>query len=131
MAMESPDRRFVYYAKHWISPTSIWRVPVDGGEETLVVDGVSNSLNFVVADRGLYFLAVAESTPRPPAAVFHRATQRTSIDFFEYATGKRTTLFEVGKQAWVGMALSPDQRSLLYSVIDSAGGDLMLVDNFR
>jgi Tol biopolymer transport system component/DNA-binding winged helix-turn-helix (wHTH) protein len=130
-ATESPDRRFLYYAKHWISPTSIWRVPVDGGEETLVVDGVSNSLNFVVADRGLYFLAVAESTPRPPAAVFHRATQRTSIDFFEYATGKRTTLFEVGKQAWVGMALSPDERSLLYSVMDSAGGNLMLVENFR
>jgi hypothetical protein len=28
---------------------------VQGGEEKLVVEGVSNSLNFVVADRGLFF----------------------------------------------------------------------------
>jgi Tol biopolymer transport system component/DNA-binding winged helix-turn-helix (wHTH) protein len=130
-ATESPDRRFLYYAKHGVSPTSIWRVPVNGGEETVVVDGVSNSLNFVVANRGLYFLAVADATPGPPAAVFHRATQRTSIDFFEFATGKRTTLFQIGKQAWAGMALSHDERSLLYSVMDSAGGNLMLVDTFR
>jgi len=27
--------------------------------------------------------------------------------------------------------LSPDQRSLLYSVIDTAGSNLMLVDRFQ
>ena len=29
------------------------------------------------------------------------------------------------------MALSPDQKFLLYLVMDNAGGDLMLVDNFQ
>jgi hypothetical protein len=76
-------------------------------------------LNFVVADQGLYFLAQGD-TP-----------YKTSIDFFEFATGKRSTLLNVGKQWFVGMALSPDQKSLLYSVIDNAGSNLMLVDNFR
>jgi Tol biopolymer transport system component/DNA-binding winged helix-turn-helix (wHTH) protein len=116
-ASESPDGRFLYYAKRLTTPTSIWRVPVGGGEEKLFVDGLTYALNFVIADRGLYLLAVGD------------APDKTSIDFVEYATGKRTTVLKVGKQFWYGMALSPDQRSLLYSVIDSAGSNLMLVEH--
>ena len=77
-------------------------MPINGGEEKLVVDGLSNPLNFVVGDRGLYFLAQGD------------APQKTSVDYFEYATEKRTTLIRVGKRSWAGMALSPDQQSLLY-----------------
>jgi Tol biopolymer transport system component/DNA-binding winged helix-turn-helix (wHTH) protein len=130
-ATESPDGRFLYYAKQGRSQTSIWQVPVGGGEEKLVVDGLSHSLNFVVADGGgLYFLAVA-ARPGVATHVIGGPRQTLSIDFFELATGKRTTLFVVGKQSWVGMALSPDQRSLLYSVLDRAGANLMLVEGFR
>ena len=53
-ATESPDGSFLYYAKDARSPTTIWRVPVGGGHETQVVDRLSYSINFVVADRGLY-----------------------------------------------------------------------------
>lgn len=130
-ATESPDGRVLYYAKQPSSPTSIWQVPVGGGEEKLVIDGLSHSLNFVVADSGLYFLAVADARPGAPPSGLGGPRQTTSIDFFEYATGKRTTLFVVGKQFWVGMALFPDQRSLLYSVQDSAGANLMLVEGIK
>jgi len=116
--VESPDGRFLYYAKDANSPTSIWRIPVGGGEETKVVDGLSYSINFVVADRGLYFLAVGD------------ASSKTSLDFYEFATGKRTTLLDIGKQWWMGMALAPDQRSILFSTVDSAGSNLMLVAQF-
>ena len=40
-ATESPDGRYLYYAKYESSPTAIWRVPVSGGEEEPVVDGLS------------------------------------------------------------------------------------------
>jgi Tol biopolymer transport system component/DNA-binding winged helix-turn-helix (wHTH) protein len=130
-ATESPDGRFLYYAKQGNSQTSIWQVPVGGGEEKLVVEGLSHSLNFVVADRGLYFLAVGDARPGSPTQVLQGPRQTRSIDFFEYATGKRTTVFDVGKPSWVGMALSPDQRHLLYSVLDSAGANLMLVEGFK
>jgi Tol biopolymer transport system component len=116
--VESPDGRFLYYAKDLNSPTSIWRMQVGGGEETKVVDGLSYSINFVVADRGLYFVAVGE------------APHKTSLDFYEFATGKRTTLLDIGKQWWMGMALAPDQRSILFPTVDSAGSNLMLVDQF-
>jgi len=118
-ATESRDGRLLYYARFNDSPSEIWRVPVDGGDEQPVVAGLSYSLNFVVADTGIYFLAIGD------------APKETSIDFFEVATGRRTTLLKLGKEHWWGMALSPDQQSLLYSVVDSAGSNLMLVEKFR
>jgi hypothetical protein len=88
-------------------------------DEKPIVDGLSYASNFVVAERGLYFLALGD------------APDQTSIDFFEYASRTRRTLLKVGKQHWYGMALSPDQKSLLYSVVDHAGSNLMLVDRSR
>jgi serine/threonine protein kinase len=117
-ATESPDRRYLYYAKNFSSPSSIWRVPVEGGREERIADGLSYSLNFVVADRGLYFLAVGN------------ASHKNSIDFFEFATGSRRTIVDLQRPWWYGMALSPDGK-LLFSLVNSAGSNLMLVDNFR
>ena len=68
-ATESPDRRYLYYAKDFSSPGSIWRVPVEGGTEERIAEGLSDPENFVVGDRGLYFLAVGD------------ARHKTSIDF--------------------------------------------------
>jgi dipeptidyl aminopeptidase/acylaminoacyl peptidase len=120
MPIESPDGLFLYYAKVAPPlPTAIWRVPVGGGEERFIVEGLSNTLNFAVAKEGLYFLAVGD------------AQNKTSIDLFEFKTGKRSTLLKLDKFWWYGMALSPDQQSLLYSVVDSAGSNLMLVDKVR
>jgi hypothetical protein len=81
-----------------------------------LVDGLSYPNNFVVGDRGIYFLAVGEST------------SKTSIDFFEFRTGRRTMLAKVGKPWWSGIALSPDRRWLLFAALDRDGSDLMLVD---
>jgi serine/threonine protein kinase len=118
MATESPDRRYLYYAKEFSLPTSIWRVPVEGGKEERIVDGLSYSLNFVVGERGIYFLAVGG------------ASDTTSIDLFEFATGSRATLVALQRPFWYGMALSPDGK-LLFSLVNSAGSNLMLVDSFR
>jgi serine/threonine protein kinase/sugar lactone lactonase YvrE len=117
-ATESPDGRHLYYAKDFSSPSSIWRVPVEGGKEERIVDGLTYTLNFVVADRGLYFLAVGE------------APNKTSIDFLEFATGKRTRLVDLPKPWSIGMSRSPDGK-LLFSLVHSAGSNLMLVENFR
>lgn len=118
-AYESADGRWVYYSKSGRSPDAIWKVAASGGEETPVTGGLSYSLNFVVADKGLYFMAE------------RGAPDKTSIDFFDFGTAKVRTLLKVGKRWWYGMALAPDQRSLLYSVVDSADSNLMLVENFR
>ncbi|MGH9372194.1 MAG: winged helix-turn-helix domain-containing protein [Vicinamibacterales bacterium] len=117
-AVEAADG-FLYYAKVSSSPSSIWRVPVNGGDEVHVVDGLSYSINFAVGERGLYFVAVGDTGDKP------------SVDFFDFSTGKRSTLVRLDKPHWFGMTLSPDERSLVFPLVDSAGSNLMLVDRFR
>ncbi|CAN5896811.1 winged helix-turn-helix domain-containing protein [soil metagenome] len=117
-ATESRDG-FLYYSKDASSPSSIWRVPVTGGAEVPVVDGLSYSSNFAVGERGLYFMAVGDTR------------DKLSVDFFEFATGKRSTLVHLDKPFWIGMTLSPDERSLVFSLVESAGSNLMLVDRFQ
>jgi Tol biopolymer transport system component/DNA-binding winged helix-turn-helix (wHTH) protein len=117
-AQESPDRRYLYYAKNG-APTTIWRLSLDSGEDVQIVDGLSYTVNFIVGERGIYFLAVGDT----PTA--------TSIDFFEFSTSKRTTVARVGKPWWSGIDLSPDQRWLLFATIDRDGSNLMVVDPIR
>ena len=112
------DGKWLYYAKDGESPSSIWKTPTSGGEETKVVDHLSYSLNFVVANRGIYFLAL-----QGPGSL--------SLDFFEFATRKTATILKLDKPWWYGMAVSPNQRELLFSTVDQAGSDLMLVETFR
>ena len=117
-AIESHDG-FLYYSKDGSSPTSIWRLPVDGGTEVPVVDGLSYSLNFAVSARGLYFIALND-TPDGP-----------SVDFFDFRTRQRSTLVRLDKRFWFGMTLSPDERLLVFPLVDRAGSNLMLVDRFQ
>jgi dipeptidyl aminopeptidase/acylaminoacyl peptidase len=118
-ATESHDRRFLYYSKGVGTGQAIWRVPVNGGDETPVVEGLSYSLNFAVARQGLFY--ITGNLARLPA----------SIEFFEFETGRRTTLHTLERPPGAGMALSHDEQSLLFATIDRAGSDLMVVEQFR
>jgi Tol biopolymer transport system component len=107
---------FLYYAKAPQLPTSIWRVPVAGGKETLVLDGLSYVSNFAVGERGLYFTSQGASV------------SDTNIEYFDVFAGRRTRLSAIGKQWWYGGALSPDEKWLVYSVVDRIDNRLMVVD---
>jgi Tol biopolymer transport system component/DNA-binding winged helix-turn-helix (wHTH) protein len=115
-AFESPDQRWIYYAKE-TRPSSIWRVPVDGGDETKIVEGISYDVNFAVSGKGLYLIALQGST--------------ASIQLFDVATRKTTLLHTLDRPVWFGFALSPDERSILFSQVDSRTSDLMLVEHLR
>lgn len=115
-AFESVDGRWLYYAKA-TRPMSIWRMPVDGGEETKVLDFLSYNFNFAVAAKGIYLLAIRGRV--------------ASIEFFDFTTRKTTPLYTLDRPFWFGFALSPDERSILFSKIDSRSSDLMVVENLR
>ena len=53
LAMESPDGRHLYYAKAGQRQSDLWRVPVEGGEEALVLKDVS-VFRFVPFGDGVY-----------------------------------------------------------------------------
>jgi len=51
--------------------------------------------------------------------------------FLNLATGRTTHLATIEKRVRGGLAVSPDERLLLYTQRDHEGSDLMLVENFR
>ena len=67
----------------------------------------------------LYFIAVGENG------------DTASIDFVDFSSQKRSTVARLDKPFWYGLALSSDERSPLFTMVDSAGSNLMLVDRFR
>jgi len=119
---ESPEGKYFYYAKARQAP-SIWRIPVEGGEETPVLDYHRSGYwrYWAVTERGIYF-ATAE-TPTHPV-----------IEFFSFATGQVTRIATLDKQIMRGvrgLSVSPEGKWLLFTQLDQWGSDIMLMENFR
>ena len=119
---ESPDGKFLYFTKRWdyAGPSSvndIWRIPVDGGNEELVVKGITSYRNFAVGRRGVYFA--------------RRESGHDSIQVHEFSTDRSRVILELSTPIASGLSLSPDERYLLYSHVDDEGSELMLADSFR
>jgi hypothetical protein len=121
-AFESPDGKFIYYAKGLALP-GIWRVAVLGGEETQVLDQPKAGYwgYWALVDEGIYFVNTD---------VWIHPT----LEYFSFATGqvKQIRAMENGAPMWrPGLAISPDQRSILYTQVDQNESDIILVENFR
>jgi len=116
-AFESPDGQFLYYAK--FGAPGIWRMPVEGAEDTKLVDEAQQA-GWAVSNEGLCF--------RTPTAAGKRI-----IRFYSFATGQLRDIVELPKARGYGpgMAVSPDGKWILYSQLDRVDSDLMLVENFR
>lgn len=118
-AEESVDRKWVYYSKDAESPSSIWRIPRDGGQETLMIDGLSASTNFMPTEKGIYFIS-GEHEWGP-----------ATVEFYDFATARRKVLFAVQKPFTWGLALSPDGRWLVHGLEDHVSSNLMLIEDLR
>ena|GEM_PF-1167265 len=111
------DSQWVYYTKNWWD-SPLWRVPRDGGEETQVLESVY-LLAFAIVKEGIYFI------PKPDSA------GRYSIQFFNSTTKRIRSVSSIEGPIGNDLSVSLDGRRILYSQIDQAGSDLMLVDHFR
>ena len=115
----SPDGQFVYFLRKSAQGLAVWRSAVNGGAEEKIVDSVHPVGQWTVGKTGLYFFT-------PPDE-----RSQSEIHYYDFATGKVKKILTVAAAIFYGLALSPDGRTLLYSQIDDAGSDLMLVENFR
>lgn len=114
--LESYDGRELYYVKGEDQVGELWRVPVNGGEERLMMESVINA-NFALAARGIYFI------PK-------RDPDGFSIKFYNFATGQTRRVAKVANAEW-GLTVSPDERWILHIQVDNMHSNLMLVENFR
>jgi hypothetical protein len=93
-------------------------MPVEGGSETRVIPALYR-YSYAVTDKGIYFTTDATRD------------QSASVQFLNFATGIATPIVNLQKPPDLGISVSPDGRTLLFAQIDSAGRNLMLVENFR
>ena len=119
MGFESGDAGFFFYAKGRYA-TSLWKVPVNGGEETRVLESLLGCEEFVITETGIYFIPALPS-----------GTGSFSVQFFRFATGKVTPIATIENPSPQGLSVHPDGQWIVYSQIDYRGSELMLVDNFR
>jgi hypothetical protein len=117
-AIESMDRRFLYYAK--FAECGIWKKSLDSGEESRLPIHVCWWSAWDVARDGIYFL----NLDFPPNG---------RIEFFDFAHGQSTPVFAPDKPVFYasGLVLSPDGKSLLFGQRELAESEIMIVKNFR
>jgi WD40-like Beta Propeller Repeat len=119
-AFESTDGKFVYYAKGR-ADGGLYRVPVEGGEETLVFPELKPGFwgYWTLAPEGIYF---ADTTV---------GAASMSIHFFRFRDRRISRILTSDRPPMIGdsaMALSPDGGTLLYTQVDQSGSDIMLAD---
>jgi hypothetical protein len=116
---ESPDGRFYYYAR---PGGNLFRAPLQDGhfgvpEVELPIRVIRSQC--APLDDGVYFIG-----PREKDGTF-------ALRFYEFSSGRTTTLLSTRQTPWYGLSVAPDRRSILYTQVDQEGADLMLVENFR
>jgi Tol biopolymer transport system component/predicted Ser/Thr protein kinase len=113
-AQDSTDGKTVYFPK----AGALWQIPAGGGEERSVGIGVLG-WPYQVMDDGIYFIAYRDRT-------------QAEIRFFNFATRAERVVQALGQVRFSsGFAVSPDRKTFLYSLVEGAGSDLMMVENFR
>src|ERR1700722_7631793 len=119
-AFESPDGRYLYYAKGLTVP-GLWRIPTNGGEEAELISSLEAGYwgYWAVVENGIYYL---DKSKKP------------EIAFFNITTHRITRVFDMesrpASQA-PGLAVSPDKKTILYTQWDATDSDIIFVENFR
>src|SRR6266852_1622341 len=119
-AFESPDGKFLYYAKGFNVP-GLWRVPTSGGDEVEVIGSLEAGYwgYWAVVDNGIYYLDTAT---------------KPGINFFDTATHRSTRVFDLENSPAredPGFAISPDKKTILYTQLDASYSDIIRVEHFR
>ncbi|MGH9631602.1 MAG: DPP IV N-terminal domain-containing protein [Bryobacteraceae bacterium] len=119
---ECPESRFLWYTKELSkggAGASLWKTPITGGQEALVIDSLANPSTYAVTEDGIYFIGHDRSGPG------------MSIQFVDPKTGRYARLASIEQAPALGLAISPDGWWALYNTMDERKSDLMLVEDFR
>jgi len=119
-AFESPDGKFLYYAKG-LTVAGLWRIPTNGGEEVEIIGSLGAGYwgYWAAVDNGIYHL----DTTREPKMAFFNITTHSDTQVFDL---ENRPVREVA-----GLAVSPDKRTILYTQLDASSSDIILVENFQ
>jgi hypothetical protein len=118
--IESHDGKTVYFTASGIGAATILHtVSVNDPRTESVLGEMPPFYGTTLWDLvpgGIYFVPVDE--PR-------------SVRYFDFATKKVRQVFEIDKDFFWGLSVSPNARWILYSQVDDLKSEILLVDHFR
>ena len=117
-AAESTDGRTLFLSNRGVR--GLWKMPADGGRAELIVENLNGGVlgGWHVVSDGVYFLTDDART----------------IHFYAFGTRQQTPVLVLHRapDIWGGaFTVSPDRRRILASLLDHAGSDIKLLENFR
>jgi hypothetical protein len=94
-------------------------MPVEGGQETRILDRKIAWSHWRVMEKGICFLDWDATPPE--------------IAFFDFTTQSSKRIATVDKSGgiWGGFAVSPDGQWSLFARVDQIDSEIMLVEGFR
>jgi len=130
-AGESWDGRDLYYVQMG-STSGIWRVPVGGGEEALVLrEADLFGAGLSVSRSGLYYSQLAPEAFRKGQGLATLPGLYT-VHFLDFESGQVTKVYEDdGFVHGPFLSVSPDERWILNARRPAPVSELMLMENFR
>jgi Tol biopolymer transport system component len=116
---ESPDGRFLYYAKGQTVP-GLWRIPTEGGQETEITSMEAGHWGYwAVVENGIYYL---DTKTKPGIAFLNLDTHRASRVFdLENRPAREAP----------GLAVSPTKRQSCTHNSMRPVVTIILVENYR
>jgi Tol biopolymer transport system component len=113
----SPDGKTVFYLKSaWSGP--LFAKAVSGGPERQVLPYV-NLFSFVPVEDGIFYIGKRGDDARFP------------LEFFQFSNNRGRLLTSIDGQVELGLAVSPDRKTILFSNSSTTGADLMMIENFQ
>ncbi|MPZ21044.1 MAG: protein kinase [Luteitalea sp.] len=118
-AVEAADGKTLFFVRR-DDESPLFRQPVAGGAERQVVDCVL-SRSVAVGPDGIYYVGCPAGVPENP---LYRLDVTSGVS-------QRLGIVRTGAGFVPGMAVSPDGKSVLFSVTVDDGADLLMIENFR
>lgn len=118
VGLESYDGRTLYFTvEARYAPTPLMEKPIAGGPAMKVVDNVFPRAFAPVAS-GIYYIA-------------KRQPRGWALNFYSFKTRSNRKLLEIDTEVFLGLSVSPDEKTFLYTTEKPPKVDLMMVENFR
>jgi len=115
VAFESPDGKRLFYSK--LGQPGLWVVPLAGGAESQILPSLAGFDTFAITREGIFFLRPLE--------------RKSVLSFMSFASGLIDDVAHTTAPTDLGLTVSPDGQSILYTQRDQSGSDLVLVDNLK
>ena len=119
LAIESLDRRKLYFSKAGRGGISLWEMRLADGEERQVVESLNDLVSFAPSKLGIFYV------PRTNLAT------AGSIEFVDFAHRATTVIARIDKPLMVGMSAHPDGQSLIYAQVDREESDLIMLQRMQ